>query len=67
MQSKQQFGPNYLIDTNDNDRIQLISGLGFGLYETPYGRAFFKEAHLKGWQHCAIGFPVQGTAYDYVQ
>jgi hypothetical protein len=40
----------------------LSYGLGYGLYETPYGRAFFKEGHLEGWQHYAVGFPDQGTA-----
>jgi CubicO group peptidase (beta-lactamase class C family) len=62
IKSKQQFGPNSLIDTNDNDGIQLGYGLGFGLYETPYGQAFFKEGHLEGWQHYAVGFPEQGMA-----
>jgi D-alanyl-D-alanine-carboxypeptidase/D-alanyl-D-alanine-endopeptidase len=62
IKSKQQFGPNALIDVNDNDSIQLSYGLGFGLYETPYGRAFFKEGHLEGWQHYAVGFLTRGTA-----
>jgi len=62
IKSKQQFGPNSLIDVNDYDSIQLSYGLGVGLYETPYGRAFFKEGHLDGWQHYAVGFPKQETA-----
>lgn len=62
IKSKQQFGPNSLIDTNDNDTIQLSYGLGFGLFQTRYGRAFFKEGHGDGWQHYAVGFPDQGTA-----
>ncbi|MBA4054898.1 MAG: serine hydrolase [Marivirga sp.] len=60
--SKQQFGLNAKIDTHDNDTIRLAYGLGFGLYKTPYGRAFFKEGHLEGWQHYAVGFPSQGVA-----
>jgi len=60
--SKQQFGPNALIDTHENDAIQLSYGLGFGLYETPYGKAFFKEGHNDGWQHYTVGFPSRGTA-----
>lgn len=60
--SKQQFGPNAWVDTNDNDSINLSYGLGFGLYKTPYGKAFFKEGHLEGWQHYAVGFPERGTA-----
>jgi serine-type D-Ala-D-Ala carboxypeptidase/endopeptidase len=62
IKSKQQFGPNSLVETTENDAIQLSYGLGFGLYETPYGKAFFKEGHLEGWQHYAVGFPGQGTA-----
>jgi serine-type D-Ala-D-Ala carboxypeptidase/endopeptidase len=58
--SKQQFGPNALTDTSDNDDIELSYGLGFGVYQTPYGRVFFKEGHLEGWQHYAVGFPERG-------
>jgi len=39
-----------------------LSGLGFGLYHSRYGKAFFKEGHLDGWQHYAVGFPSQGFA-----
>jgi len=60
--SKQQFGPNAWIDTHENDSIKLSYGFGFGLYETPHGRAFFKEGHNDGWQHYAVGFPETGTA-----
>jgi CubicO group peptidase (beta-lactamase class C family) len=60
IKSKQQFGPNAWVDTNENDSIQLSYGLGFGLFFTPYGKAFFKEGHLEGWQHYAIGFPEKG-------
>ena len=59
--SKQQFGINSTIETNENDAIQLSYGLGFGVYKTPYGSAFFKEGHLEGWQHYAVGFPDQGS------
>ncbi len=60
IKSKQQFGPNALVDVDDNDTIRLSYGLGFGLYETRHGKAFFKEGHLEGWQHYAVGFPSQG-------
>jgi D-alanyl-D-alanine-carboxypeptidase/D-alanyl-D-alanine-endopeptidase len=62
IKSKQQFGPNALVDTDENSAINLSYGLGFGLYETPFGNAFFKEGHLEGWQHYAVGFPGEGTA-----
>jgi CubicO group peptidase (beta-lactamase class C family) len=57
IRSKQQFGPEALINTTDNDNIQLSYGLGFGVFNTPYGRAFFKEGHGDGWQHYCIAFP----------
>jgi CubicO group peptidase (beta-lactamase class C family) len=60
IKSKQQFGPNALVDVNDNDTIRLSYGLGFGLYQTHHGKAFFKEGHLEGWQHYAVGFPSKG-------
>jgi D-alanyl-D-alanine-carboxypeptidase/D-alanyl-D-alanine-endopeptidase len=62
IKSLQQFGPNALIDTGENDDIHLAYGLGFGVYDTPFGKAFFKEGHLEGWQHYAVGFPEKGTA-----
>ena len=62
IKSKQQFGPNASVDTDENDSIQLSYGFGVGLYETPYGKAFFKEGHLEGWQHYAVGFPATGSA-----
>ncbi|MEJ1237746.1 serine hydrolase domain-containing protein [Chryseolinea sp. T2] len=57
IRSRQQFGPNALVDVADNDSIQLSYGLGFGLYQTPYGKVFFKEGHLEGWQHYVVGIP----------
>ena len=59
---KQQFGPEALVETHDYDSIQLGYGLGYGVYQTPYGRAFFKEGHGDGWQHYAVGFPNRKTA-----
>ena len=60
IKSKQQFGKNAWIETHDNDSINLSYGLGFGLFNTPYGNAFFKEGHLEGWQHYVVGFPDKG-------
>jgi CubicO group peptidase (beta-lactamase class C family) len=42
--------------TAANDRIQLAYGLGWGLYSSPYGKAFFKEGHDEGWRHLALCF-----------
>ncbi len=42
--------------TTANDQIQLSYGLGWGLYTSPYGQAFFKEGHDEGWRHLALCF-----------
>jgi CubicO group peptidase (beta-lactamase class C family) len=43
--------------TTANDAIELSYGTGWGLYQSPYGRAFFKEGHDEGWRNLAICFP----------
>ena len=44
--------------TSENKSIQLSYGLGWGLFKSAYGRAFFKEGHSDdGWQHYSVGFP----------
>jgi serine-type D-Ala-D-Ala carboxypeptidase/endopeptidase len=57
IRSKQQFGPESFINTTDNDNIELSYGLGFGVFHTPYGKAFFKEGHGDGWQHYCVAYP----------
>jgi CubicO group peptidase (beta-lactamase class C family) len=42
--------------TAANDKIRLRYGLGWGLYSSPYGKAFFKEGHDEGWRHLALYF-----------
>jgi CubicO group peptidase (beta-lactamase class C family) len=57
---KHQF-PTLATDTTDeNDAIHLSYGLGWGLYATPRGQAFFKEGHDEGWRHYTVMFPAQG-------
>lgn len=41
---------------SDNDAVQLSYGLGWGLLETPHGKAFFKEGHDDGWENYMIAF-----------
>lgn len=45
-----------------NDRIHLSYGLGWGLFDTPSGTAFFKEGHDDGWVHYSMGMPSTGRA-----
>lgn len=54
--SKHQF-PTLTTDTTDaNKPIRLSYGLGWGLYWTPRGKAFFKEGHDEGWRNYAVCF-----------
>ena len=46
--------------TTANKPIRLSYGLGWGLYFTPYGKAFFKEGHDDGWRHYAVSFEKSG-------
>jgi D-alanyl-D-alanine-carboxypeptidase/D-alanyl-D-alanine-endopeptidase len=57
IKSRSQFGPFAQVDGTENDNIELSYGLGFGVFKTPYGKAFFKEGHDDGWGHYSISFP----------
>jgi len=61
IRSVQQFGLNSQRDSSANDAINLSYGLGWGLFQSPYGIAAFKEGHGDGFQHYVIVFPDQGT------
>lgn len=50
--------------TTANDKIQLSYGLGWGLFTSDYGNAFFKEGHGDGWQHYTISIP--GKKYSLI-
>jgi len=43
-----------------DDGIRLSYGLGWGLYFSPYGKAFFKEGHDEGWRNLALIFREHG-------
>lgn len=58
IRSKTQFGPYE--ETTENDDIELSYGLGWGLFETPHGRAAFKEGHGDGFEHYMVLFPDKG-------
>jgi len=42
--------------TTAHDAIQLSAGLGWGLYTSPNGNAFFKGGYDDGWRHQGICF-----------
>lgn len=47
--------------TDQNDKIRLSYGLGWGLYWSPYGKVFFKEGHDDGWRNYAVCFEKSKT------
>ncbi len=62
IKSLRQFGPLSLIDSSLNENIQLGYGFGVGVFQSPYGPAFFKEGNDDGWQHYSICFPEKKIA-----
>src|ERR1700676_374303 len=54
--SKHEFPSLSTETTDENKKIRLSYGLGWGLYWTPYGQAFFKEGHDEGWRHYTVNF-----------
>jgi CubicO group peptidase (beta-lactamase class C family) len=60
--SRHQFPSLSTDTTNANDPIHLSYGLGWGLFNSSSGAAFFKEGHDDGWVHYAIGVPSPGRA-----
>ena len=42
--------------TRAYDQIELSYGVGWGVYKSPYGAAFFKEGHDEGWRNLALCF-----------
>ena len=62
IQSKHQF-PSLADEVTDQyEAIGLSYGLGWGLYQCGYGRAFFKEGHGEGWQNYNVNFPDRKTS-----
>jgi CubicO group peptidase (beta-lactamase class C family) len=47
--------------TDENKTIRLSYGLAWGLYWTPYGKAFFKEGHDEGWRNYGVCFDEKKT------
>ncbi|HMD31727.1 MAG TPA: serine hydrolase domain-containing protein [Candidatus Acidoferrales bacterium] len=59
--SKHQFPTLSEETTDENKGIRLSYGLGWGLFWTPYGPAFFKEGHDDGWRNYAVCFDQSKT------
>jgi len=58
--SKKQFPTLSMATTEENRGIRLSYGLGWGLYWSPYGKAFFKEGHDEGFRNYAVVFDKPG-------
>jgi CubicO group peptidase (beta-lactamase class C family) len=58
--SKHEFPSLSTETTDENKAIRLSYGLGWGLYWTPYGKAFFKEGHDDGWRNYTVCFDEAG-------
>lgn len=56
IKSKHEFPTLEEETTEQNQSIRLSYGLGWGLYWTSFGEAFFKEGHDDGWRNYAVGF-----------
>lgn len=59
--SRHQFPTLASETTDENKAIRLSYGLGWGLYFTPYGQAFFKEGHADGWRNYTVCFDKEKT------
>lgn len=64
--SKRQFPTPSDETTDENRAIQLSYGLGWGLFRTPYGKAFFKEGHDDGWENHSVCFPDKKLAIIFI-
>lgn len=62
VKSERGFGPLKDSITNENDAINLAWGLGVGLFDSPFGKAFFHTGHGEANQNYAVAFPEIGTA-----
>ncbi len=60
--SKTQFPPITEETTTENDAIRLSYGLGWGLLDCPYGKAFFKEGNGGPWKNYNINFIDKGIS-----
>jgi len=54
--SEHQFPTLEAATTDKNKDIRLSYGLGWGLYWSPYGEAFFKEGHQDGFRNYTVVF-----------
>ena len=61
IRSESQFPSLNETDTTKYDQIQLSYALGWGTFQTPHGRAVFKEGHDDGWENHMVCFDKRRT------
>jgi CubicO group peptidase (beta-lactamase class C family) len=54
------FGPDAWTTTSENQDIHLAWGLGWGRFDTPYGRAFFHTGNSIGWKNYTVTYADKG-------
>ena len=57
---KRMFGPDAWTMTDENQDIHLAWGLGWGRFDTPYGRAFFHTGNSIGWKNYTVTYIDKG-------
>jgi CubicO group peptidase (beta-lactamase class C family) len=62
IRSRKGFGPERDSLTNEYAKIGLSWGLGVGLINTPYGKAYFHTGHGEANQNFYIAYPAKGIA-----
>jgi CubicO group peptidase (beta-lactamase class C family) len=57
---REMFGPGAWQETDQHQDIHLAWGLGWGRFDTPYGRALFHTGHSLGWQNYTVTYADEG-------
>ncbi|MFC2083748.1 serine hydrolase [Bacteroidota bacterium] len=60
IKTENMFGSGAWQDTDVNDQSELSWGLGWGRFDTKYGRAFFHTGHDFGWQNYTVAYYDKG-------
>jgi CubicO group peptidase (beta-lactamase class C family) len=60
------FGPGAWRNTDEYESIRLGWGLGWGLFDTEHGRAFFHTGHDFGWQNYTVTFADAGKGVVFL-
>jgi CubicO group peptidase (beta-lactamase class C family) len=58
--SQRMFGPGIRADSDANNAIRLSWGLGWGIFETPQGQAFFHTGHSSSAQNYTVVYRKSG-------